>query len=96
LLARVGGEFAAIASAVESRAERPDVPALFSSVEGLCREAAQREPSGERRQWLVNVQSVLQTWQQVWPRLGGQREFRLAVAREARLWSKRFAPDARA
>jgi hypothetical protein len=46
--------------------------------------------SQERRALLAHVQTAAQTWREVWPRLGGQREFRHAVAREARLWSKRL------
>lgn len=37
------------------------------------------------------VDTVLDAWQQVWPRMGGQRDFRMAVAREARRWAKELA-----
>lgn len=57
----------------------------------LCGAAAAGERDAARRELLAHLQTALSTWQQVWPRLGGQQPFRLAVAREARLWAKRLA-----
>ncbi len=37
-----------------------------------------------------HLDTVLKTWQEVWPRMGGQRDFRMAVIREARSWAKRL------
>lgn len=82
--------FDRVADAVQGA--RPDAE-LFARLEEArraCEEAAARAESSERRQMLINVQSALRTWREVWPRLGAQQPFRLAVIREARLWAKRI------
>ena len=63
--------------------------AMLEETRSLC-EWAVSESSGELQSLLTNLQQPLTTWQQVWPRLGAQEEFRLAVAREADLWSRRL------
>ena len=88
-LAQIAEGFTSIASCVEHR--KPDA-ALMKALEEtrtLCAWVAP-ESSGTIRTLLTNVQTALSTWQQVWPRMGSQREFRQAVAREANLWSRRL------
>ena len=66
------------------------LPDAFERTGRLCAQLAVQEQA-EVKQLLTNVQQALQTWQEVWPRLGTSGEFRAAVAREARQWSKRFS-----
>ena len=86
----VADHFAAIAERVERRQADDGVPQLFAQTRTLCERTAATS-SAEMQRALSQVQQALETWATVWPRLGAQPEFRLAVAREARLWSKRFA-----
>ena len=82
--------FAAAAAAVEAhRADAMILDALREAA-SACRRVVSDRPAGANPDELLNVQAALSTWQEVWPRLGGQREFRQAVAREARWWMKRF------
>ena len=37
------------------------------------------------------LHQAVSTWSDVWPRLGTQQEFRIAVSREARAWAQRFS-----
>ena len=71
----------ALADGIEARQDDPQVLARLAQARAACRPTA-----GD-----AQLVTVLEAWQQVWPRLGAQREFRLAVAREARLWAKRAA-----
>ncbi len=89
--ATVAARFTALAASVEE--SRPDATlmARMRTTQTWCERAAAAERSATRRQLFTNVQQSLATWQQVWPRLGAQREFRLAVAREARQWAKRLS-----
>ena len=67
----------------------------FEETRALCEQAAGRAGSGALNALLANVSTALRTWQDVWPRLGTQRDFRVAVAREARLWAKRLSERTR-
>ncbi len=82
--------FAAIAERIEHGQSDDGVPQLFAQTLTLCERTAATS-SAETQRALSQVRQALKTWTTVWPRLGSQPEFRLAVAREARLWSKRFA-----
>ncbi len=88
-LAVIAANLAQLASLITAR--RPEAALLLNLREAqvLCEGAASVQ-SGEPKTLLLNLQTVLGTWQQVWPRLGGQYEFRLAVVREAELWSRRL------
>ena len=87
--------FSSIVACAESH--RPDAAMLetLAQTAAACADAASAEQSPEAKQLLINLQTAVTTWQQVWPRLGAQREFRLAVAREAKLWSKRLSETVR-
>ena len=75
----------AIADGIEGRQNDAQVMALLAQARTACQlPTASQPPAGEAR-----LSTVLEAWQQVWPRLSAQRDFRLAVAREARLWAKR-------
>ena len=78
-------EVAAIAEAIEGRRSEADVAGRIAQALTRCRQSA----AGRREQ--EELQTVLDTWQQVWPRLNSQSEFRQAVAREARRWSERLS-----
>jgi hypothetical protein len=88
---RLAQGFLDIAGDIE--AGRPDAALCqrLQRARTLCGQAAAGERDASRRELLGHLQTALSTWQQVWPRLGGQQPFRLAVAREARLWAKRLA-----
>jgi len=83
--------FAALADQVDRRAPDATLLAAMQAVARSCARRAAQERSPERKRLLTDVQTALQTWQEVWPRLGRQPEFRLAVAREARGWATRFS-----
>lgn len=89
--ADVAEQFLAIAEAIKARQSDGVLLKLFQEAQLMCRSAASHEQLAEPQRLLTNVQTALATWQDVWPRLGSRPEFRLAVVREARLWSKRFA-----
>lgn len=91
----IAASFAEIASRIEGHAGDEPLRDVFTHTQALCQQAAGRAPSSDLRQLLTNVQAALTTWHQVWPRLGAQRDFRAAVAREARLWSKKLSEGTR-
>ena len=90
-VAEVAARFTSLAASVEESRADATLMERMRITQAWCERAAAAERSASRRQLLTNVQQPLATWQQVWPRLGAQGEFRVAVAREARLWSKRFS-----
>jgi len=79
-----------IATGIDTRQSNSGLSELFTQARVLCQAAADYEQSAPLKQSLANVAVALQTWHEVWPRLGVQQEFRLAVCREARLWAKRL------
>jgi len=81
----------ALASGIEASQPDPTIMALLEHARASCHDAVETTRADALKQILAQVATATQTWQQVWPRLGGDREFRLAVAREARLWAKRLA-----
>jgi len=83
-------QFQRIAKAVEQRQPDLTVTEAIKAAQALCAEAALAERRPTTRILLTNVQTALETWQTVWPRLGAQKEFRQAVAREAHLWSRKL------
>ncbi len=87
--ARAAAGIEEIASAIDGR--RPDAVLieLLGAANALCERAAATQ-TAEGKVALTTLATALQTWQQVWPRLGREQDFRLAVAREARLWAKRL------
>lgn len=89
--APAGEAFLRLAEAIDAQRPSAALRALMEEVRRACDAAAAQVGSAELRQWLVDVQTALRTWQEVWPRLSGQPPFRQAVAREARLWARRFA-----
>lgn len=89
-LERIAEEFGRIAAAIEARQPDTVVADALNTTHALCAAAASGARSAEARELLTNVQTALETWRTVWPRLGAQREFRQAVAREADLWSRRL------
>ena len=88
-LDRIADRFAQIAIVINERKPEAALSAMLEETHTLCQGAA-AEGSGDIASLLSNLTKALETWRQVWPRLGAQQEFRLAVAREATLWSKRL------
>ena len=82
--------FEALAAQIEARRPQAELLAAFADVCAWCEASGGREPSPETGRLLAHLKTAAQTWQQVWPRLGSQDEFRLTVCREARLWAKRL------
>ncbi|MDP3722337.1 MAG: hypothetical protein Q8R91_02425 [Candidatus Omnitrophota bacterium] len=87
----VSARFGAIAAAIDTGRPAAVLSDLFANTEVLCERVAKEERSAELKALLTNVQTALRTWREVWPRLGTTRDFQVAVAREARLWAKRFS-----
>ena len=87
----VAEAFAAIADGVDGGRPDEELRRRFQQAGTLCRQASGTAPA-DLQPLLANVQQALATWEEVWPRLGGQAPFRQAVIREARSWAKRFAP----
>lgn len=87
----VAAGFQAIAACIEEYRSAEALVDALRRAQALCEAVADRAGSPDLKALLPNVQQALKTWQQVWPRLGSERDFRLAVAREARLWSKRLS-----
>ena len=85
----IAANFAKLASAAKDPYREAALTALLEETRLFCEWAAS-ETTGESRSLLTNLQQPLTTWQQVWPRLGAQQDFRLAVAREAQLWFRRL------
>ncbi len=82
----VAAQLLRVAEAIEAgRSDAAILQALQQA--GASRPANGRQSADE----LHRLGTGLETWRQVWPRMGGQRDFRMAVAREARLWAKRLA-----
>ena len=91
---QLAASLTALASGIEARQPDASLLALLAKTQALCECAGASEGSAARKQRLAQVRTATETWHTVWPRLGGQRDFRLAVAREARLWSKRITSAA--
>ena len=87
---RLEAQFQRIADAIEQRQPNQLVTEAFRAAQALCAEVTVHEPDAAARTLLTNVQTALETWQAVWPRLGAQQEFRQAVAREAGLWARKL------
>lgn len=83
-------QFQRIADAVEQRQSDSLVIEALTTTHALCVTAAAHAQTAQARTVLTNVQTALETWRTVWPRLGAQKEFRQAVAREAALWSRKL------
>ena len=82
--------FTRIASSVETGKPESSIMALMDETERLCHHAAVIH-GDEAKELLPCLVTMLQTWRTVWQRMAGQQDFRLAVAREARVWSARVA-----
>ncbi len=89
-LLKLAEAFSVITSTIDQAQSDPVVSGAFVQAIELCEQARAEESSTETRHLLANVQTALETWRHVWPRLKHQEEFRLAVAREARLWAQQF------
>ena len=93
---QIAANFATMATLLEEQRPATLLTEIFVRTQALCEGAVAQESRANAKTLADNVQSALRTWQQVWPRLGSQPPFRQAVAREARLWSKKFLELAKA
>ena len=82
-VARVAALLLRLADAIEQ--DRQDAVILEALRQARAARSANGSAASETSR---RVDTVLEAWQQVWPRMGGQRDFRMAVAREARRWAK--------
>ena len=89
-LAQLASGFAQIATCVTQRASTATLTAAMAQAQALCGTLAGGD-SAEVNALLANLHKALETWRNVWPQLGEQKDFRRAVAREAGLWSRRLA-----
>ena len=87
---RVAAQFADLASAIQERRSDAILAQCLTKTQAFCEQAARAERSKELKHLLTHLRTALETWQRIWPRLGQEEEFRLAIAREARLWSRRL------
>ena len=87
---RLEAQFQRIADAIEQRQSDRLVTEAVQAAQALCAETAAHASDAAARTLFTNVQTALETWQAVWPRLGAQKEFRHAVAREAALWARKL------
>lgn len=83
-------QFKRIADAIEQRQPDSHVVEALTAAHALCVTAAAHAQTAQIRTVLTNVQTALDTWRTVWPRLGTRTEFRQAVAREAGLWARKL------
>jgi len=83
-------QFKRIADAIEQRQPDHRVVEALKATHAVCVETAAQAQRVQLRTLLSNVQTALETWQTVWPRLSTQQEFRQAVAREAHLWARKL------
>ena len=86
----ISGQFLEVADQVEKHGSPQAIEKLMAKLRQDCAGAAGRSASQEAKAVLGQVQQALDTWKSVWPRLGQQKEFRMAVVREARAWSTRM------
>ena len=89
-LVQLASQFGRIAAAIEARQPDRVLSDVLNTTQALCAAAAPGAPSAEAGTLLTNVQTALETWRTVWPRMGERVEFRQAVTREAALWAKKF------
>ena len=81
---------AVLAAFIQDPGTEAAVTEALGHARTACREVTGAALSGRQQQLLSTVSQALETWEHAWPRLGADREFRHAVAREAQLWSTRL------
>ena len=80
-----------LAAAIQERRPATAITELLTTTIASCdRAATEAGGAAVQQRILKDVKPALETWQRVWPRLGTEQDFSLAVAREARLWSGRL------
>ena len=92
--AQASAHLNALADGIESRQPDATILRALGQAHACCRDGQAAVRAGAATQYLRQAATAADAWQQVWSRLGADREFRLAVAREARLWAKRLAEQA--
>jgi hypothetical protein len=85
--------FAAISEGILGGRTDVSIQEAISAAETLAQQLSGSGGTQEARQLSANLVIALEAWRTVWPRMGTQREFRAAVAREAALWAKRLRSD---
>lgn len=87
-LSRVADQFDRVVSSIEARASDAVLDDALRRTAELCEQTASEAMPPEHAALLRNLRTAVGTWQQVWPRLGRQADFRQAVAREAQRWAR--------
>ena len=87
---RIAASFSRIASEIRGRRPAEAVTETLRETEAFCDWAAPEERAADLKALLPHLKTALETWRTVWPRMEHREEFRLAVAREADLWSRRL------
>ena len=89
LVAQAAAAFARIADHAGGRAG--EVTQALADGRQACQTAAgDQAVDADTRQLFANLATAVEAWQSVWPRLGGQGEFRAAVIREAGQWARKL------
>ncbi len=91
---RLAAAVAQITSTINARQPETNVLKALRDAQVLCEEVG-GQSAGELQILVQQLNTVLDAWQRVWPRMGQQQDFRLAVSREAELWSRRLLAQAK-
>jgi len=89
-LQELSQDFLQLAEAVDASGAR--VPTALSTAHALCARLIPQQ-TGATQTLLEDLAHRLEVWQQVWPRLSKDGGFRIAVARESRLWAQKLAQE---
>ena len=78
----------ALAEGIESRQASETIPLLLEHVQTVSEQVGRDAPASSK-DLSGHITTATKAWYDVWPRLSKDRDFRLAIAREARGWAKR-------
>ena len=85
------GELASRFSELEEACHTPKkADGLLGEIESFIKESLSAGGSAKTKEILEDLQTRVATWHLVWPRLGGDPQFRNAVAREAHAWAQKL------
>ena len=90
-LEQLMADLVTLATTIQQHRQESAIVELLTRTIASCDRAAAEASEALQQRLVTDVKPALETWQRVWPRLGTDQDFSLAVAREARLWSGRLA-----
>ena len=79
-----------IADCIEDRQPEAQITQALERTLAVCERSSANEQPSDVKTLVTHLKTAVETWYKVWPRLGRQAEFRLAVVREARVWARRL------